>query len=172
MKNCPSCNSQLSDEAVFCNRCGARMDVPSQTTEPVAEMESIAVPIIDDQTFAQPKKPVQEQSFVQPAQPQGFSQQPQGFGQPVQGSGSFVQPSPYEQPQGFNNPNYIDPASAQMPGVTPGKKGSSLIVPIILIILILAVICIDVFWLFKDQIWGKKDDSSTSAANCIIMIDE
>ena len=60
-----------------------------------------------------------------------------------------------------------------MPGVTPGKTGgSSLIVPIILIILILAVICIDVFWLFRDQIWGKKDDSSTAAVSCITMTDE
>ena len=58
----------------------------------------------------------------------------------------------------------------QMNGVTPGK-GAGALVPIILIILILAVICVDVFWLFRDQIFGKKDESSNDCA-VITLTDE
>lgn len=114
-----------------------------------------------------------QQNYTQPAgsyydqQSQGYQQsgyytQPQVTSQQF---GNFAQP---QQPDQFNTPDYINPASPNMPGVTPGKGGSSLIVPIILIILILAVIFIDVFWLFRDQIWGK-DDSSTSAVSYITM---
>ena len=58
----------------------------------------------------------------------------------------------------------------QMNGVTPGK-GAGALVPIILIILILAVICVDVFWLFRDQIFGKKDESSNDCA-VVTLTDE
>ena len=127
----------------------------------------------------QPQQPYPG-AFGQQQMPQRMNQ---GYGQQYQQTydnnypqqyGSYEQPQQnYEQPQNFQNPDYINPASPQMPGVTPGKTGgSSLIVPIILIILILAVICIDVFWLFRDQIWGKKDDSSTAAVSYITMTDE
>lgn len=177
MKYCPQCNAQLADEAVFCNRCGAPMNsAPQPQPEPapfVPEMDSVVPPVIDDNTFAQPQQPQQpvQQPFAQPQQPQPFPgfAQPQGIPQP-QPFQSFDQ-APFEQPQA-QSPDYINPAAPQMPGVTPGKSGSSLVVPIILIILILAVICIDVFWLFRDQIFGKKDDSSTAAASYITMVDE
>ena len=110
----------------------------------------------DNNNYAQ-----QYGGYEQPQQYSGYEQPQQNFNQP---------PMQYEQPKGFQNPEYINPASPQMPGVTPGKTGgSSLIVPIILIILILAVIFIDVFWLFRDQIWGKKDDSSTAAVSYITL---
>ncbi len=125
----------------------------------------------EQQSYAQP----QYQDYSQPQQPyQDYYQQPyqnypqQNDAQQSQPIQSFDQ-QPYDQQQ---NNDYINPASPQMPGVVPGKtNGSSLIVPIILIILILAVIFIDVFWLFRDQIWGKKDDSST-AASIVTMLDE
>ena len=80
-------------------------------------------------------------------------------------------PDGYQQPgQPVNNampqPNQMN----QMNGVTPGK-GAGALVPIILIILILAVICVDVFWLFRDQIFGKKDESSNDCA-VITLTDE
>mgnify|MGYP000301540679 CR=1 FL=1 len=72
---------------------------------------------------------------------------------------------------------YVFPQLAPVPElsyavrtVTPGK-GASALVPIILIILILAVICVDVFWLFRDQIFGKKDESSNDCA-VITLTDE
>lgn len=196
MKYCPNCNTQLSDDAKFCSKCGASIQpAPAPSPEAaVPEMDSVVPPIITDETFApkqafpQPQTGYEQQPFeqqqssfeqppVQPfaqpqfTQPQQFNQ-PQQFTQPQSQPFGYDQPQmPYEQPQSFQNPDYINPAAPQMPGVTPGKGGSSLIVPIILIILILAVIFIDVFWLFRDQIWGKKDDSST-AASIVTMLNE
>ncbi len=58
-----------------------------------------------------------------------------------------------------NVPNQPYPNPAQQ-NVTPGKSPSVLI-PVILIILILAVIAVDVFVLFPDRIFGEKNESST-----------
>ena len=118
------------------------------------------------QNYSQPVNNYYGQQGYQqdPAQNGYYSQPQQPVSQPFQNFGQQQMPD-----NGYNNPDYINPASSNMPGVTPGKTGgSSLIVPIILIILILAVIFIDVFWLFRDQIWGK-DDSSTSAVSYITM---
>ena len=80
-------------------------------------------------------------------------------------------PEGYQQPaQPVNNAMPQMNQMNQMNGVTPGK-GAGALVPIILIILILAVICVDVFWLFRDQIFGKKDESSNGCA-VITLTDE
>ena len=84
------------------------------------------------------------------------------------------QPERVLTPEGYQQPaqpvNNAMPQMNQMNGVTPGK-GAGALVPIILIILILAVICVDVFWLFRDQIFGKKDESSNGCA-VITLADE
>lgn len=103
-----------------------------------------------------------------------YSQPQQGMNAPYQGypPQQGQQPQPQDPANMNSNPDYINPAAPNMPGVVPGKGGSSLIVPIILIILILAVIFIDVFWLFRDQIWGKDDSSSTNAVTCVTAIND
>lgn len=97
--------------------------------------------------------------------PEGYQtvgSQPAAGAVPPQG-----QPSQPVPPQ---NPQYNQYSQQTDGGVTPGK-GAGALVPIILIILILAVICVDVFWLFRDQIFGDKDDSSENCA-VVTLIDE
>ena len=77
------------------------------------------------------------------------------------------QPNRPVQPQNAQYNQYNQQINS---GITPGK-GAGALVPIILIILILAVICVDVFWLFRDQIFGDKDDSSENCA-VVTLIDE
>ena len=67
-------------------------------------------------------------------------------------------------PNNTNN-NFNQPMS----GVTPGK-GAGALLPIILIILILGVIAFDVFYLFKDQIFGSKADTKVTCD--IVTMDE
>ena len=47
--NCPSCNALNSNEAVYCNRCGARLDeVPEDNTEDEMQAEKVDAEIVDD----------------------------------------------------------------------------------------------------------------------------
>lgn len=103
--------------------------------------------------YNQPVNNTAAQPYQQPAQPV-INPQPQAVVPPQQNMAANnvnpAQPVQSAQPN-MNNIN-------QMKNVVPGKSGKMLI-PIILIILILAVIIFDVFFLFKDQIFGKDDDS-------------
>lgn len=55
--------------------------------------------------------------------------------------------------------------------VTPGKNPSVLL-PVILIVLILAVIAVDIFVLFPDRIFGEKDSAAEKEAAAVVYIDE
>ncbi len=193
-KFCTNCGCTIASAPANAYNMGAGYAEPvinetAYAPQPQYTPDAYAAPTMDEvQPVIDPavqSAPVTD-PYQQPMQQydnNGFAYN-QGYGQQYQQTydnnypqqyGGYEQPQQqnYEQPQNFQNPDYINPASPQMPGVTPGKTGgSSLIVPIILIILILAVICIDVFWLFRDQIWGKKDDSSTAAVSYITMTDE
>ena len=119
----------------------------------------------------QPTPVVQDTPQVAQPQPERILT-PEGYVQ----AGQNVQNVPNAQanPNMQYNPNpnmqNMQP-NQQMNGVTPGK-GAGALVPIILIILIIAVICVDVFWLFRDQIFGKKDDKSSGSAIVTLLSDE
>ena len=176
----------------------------AQPAAPIPEqpvMDSVAVPVIDDTTFA-PQGAGAAQNTAQGYSQQGAYQAPQQFQQPQQpqfdpqgfthrlnelNNGGYQQGNfgaqPYAQaavepgftqpgqPMNMETPDYVNPASPQMPGTVPGKQGGSLIVPIILIILIIAVILVDVFWLFRKQIFGDDSSSETAAASIVTMAD-
>ena len=101
------------------------------------------------------------QQMQQPVQPMPQQQMP-AQGMPAQN----MQPNGM-QPQGM--PPQGMPPQQPLPqqNVTPGKS-TNLLIPIILIILIIAVILVDVFVLFRKQIFG--DDSSSEKA--AVVIDE
>lgn len=154
---------------------------------PVTEVKVPETPVINDSFYQQPKQqptaptpapvlnpaPVQQPAFRQPApaQQQNPMNQP-NFGrapqQPYQPQG-YQQPVP-PIPNGYQNPNqpqyqpYPDPRTMQ----TKQGGGSGVIVPIILIILILGVIAFDVFYLFRDRIFGSDDDSSTNDKSSVV----
>ncbi len=87
-----------------------------------------------------PQQPMQGQPAPQGMQPNGMPQQ---------------QPYPQQQPMPQQN-------------VTPGKS-TNMLIPIILIILIVAVILVDVFVVFRKQIFG--DDSSSKKTAVVIDAD-
>jgi len=143
---------------------------------PVSEVKVPETPVINDSFYKQPAPapapnpvPVQQPAFRQPAPVQqpapvfrnnqnNFSRppaqqpyQPQGYQQPVPPIPNGY-PNPAQQPQ---YQPYPDPRTMQTKA-----GGSGVIVPIILIILILGVIAFDVFYLFRDRIFGSDDDSS------------
>ena len=99
------------------------------------------------------------QQPMQPDPQQAMMQGQQYPQQPMQG-----QPAP----QGMQ-PNGM-PQQQPMPqqNVTPGKS-TNMLIPIILIILIVAVILVDVFVVFRKQIFG--DDSSSKKAAVVIDAD-
>lgn len=65
MKFCPSCGTQLPDDAMFCNTCGNKLDAAPAPAAP-AENSAPAQPA----TPAQPTAPVQPTVPVQPVAPQ------------------------------------------------------------------------------------------------------
>ena len=130
-----------------------------------AEQEAQPAPVIPD-------------SYRQPSPQQPYQQQQQLFQQQAYKQGQFeevsrpaapggqpqYQQSPYQQPP--HNP-YPDPRAMR---VEEGKKGHSLVVPIILIILIIAVILVDVFVLFRERIFGKDDDKSSKKSISVVTV--
>ena len=112
--------------------------------------------------------------------------QPQQYQQPVQPQNQFQQNNQY-QPQA--QPQYQQPVQPQnqfpqnnMPvnapinntpqnGAANGKSKKS-IVPLILILAIIAVILVDVFVLFKKQIFKEKDNDTKKNAAVITVVDD
>lgn len=144
------------------------------TTPDMPTMDSVYLPGQEPAKPVQPAQPTAEEvamasRTVEIPQTPTVAETPNVAPQPQ--PERVLTPEGYQQPaQPVNNampqPNQMN----QMNGVTPGK-GAGALVPIILIILILAVICVDVFWLFRDQIFGKKDESSNDCA-VITLTDE
>ena len=113
---------------------------------------------------AQPEPVIEEQEAYNSYSSSRFEE----AARPQQPYDLHGQPGAYQQaPQIPHNP-YPDPARMR---VESGKKGRSLVVPIILIILIIAVILVDVFVLFRDRIFGS-DDSKASKSSAVITVTE
>ena len=124
----------------------------------------------------------QNNQYAQVNQPQNNFQQNDQYAQVNQPQNNFQPNNQYGQndqaviPQGMNNnyqqpntmPNNNMPANNQ-PGVTPGKSAGN-IVPIILIAAIVIVILIDVFVVFRKQIFGKDDVSSKKSNTAVITV--
>ena len=149
--------------------------VPNQTIPPTtADMPTMDSVYLPGQEPAKPVQPVQPtpEEVAMASRTVDIPQTPTVGQTPV--VNTPPQPERVLTPEGYAQPmnNAVPPQTqqAQMNGVTPGK-GAGALVPIILIILILAVICVDVFWLFRDQIFGKKDESSNGSA-VITLTDE
>lgn len=137
----------------------------SSPAQPTAEEIAMAnrtvnvpeTPVVNDtvstQTAQQPVYQPQQANVNTAAQPQQTVITPEGQRINQVNNGNV------------NNPNSI-PNYNQMKNVTPGKS-TNVIVPIILIILILAVIVFDVFFLFRDKIFG--DDNSSAKSNASVV---
>lgn len=137
-------------------------------TEPVKAPEPVVAPEPAEPEVRLPETPVIDDSMYRQSAPSPVIQP-----DPVQSNtyGSHVQ-QPY-QPQGYQQPSavpngYQNPQQPQYqpypdPRTMQTKAGSSggILVPIILIILILGVLAFDVFYLFRDRIFGSDDDSSS-----------
>lgn len=88
-------------------------------------------------------------------------QQPNpNFGQPVMQQNTYPQ---------NNMPQNNMPMNNQQNSAKPAKGGKS-IAPIILIIAIIAVILVDVFVVFKKQIFGDKNDSKAKKNAAVITV--
>lgn len=74
---------------------------------------------------------------------------------------------PNQIPNGMNGGN--GPRAVKRGEVVPGK-GAGALVPIILVILIIGVILFDVFFLFKDQIFGKDGEKTNSGCYTISAV--
>ena len=130
----------------------------------------------------------QQTNNYQQAAPQNQYQQtaqPQAVIPPQQNNGGFQQNM--QQNNQFGQPNMAQPNMAQQnmaPNMQPNAmpmnnqpqqnaakpaKGGSNIVPIILIIAIIAVILVDVFVVFRKQIFGDKDDKSKTKKNAAVI---
>lgn len=76
MKYCGNCGCQISDEAKFCLKCGAKQEVQQQNyTEPEQEVQQ--------QNYAEPEQTVQQQSYAQPDQSYIYQQ-------PAAGTSKFL----------------------------------------------------------------------------------
>ena len=195
--NCTSCGSPLKAGSKFCPASGANVYrvIGDETGGGPAVMEELVPPVITDDFFKTPSgttpapsamDAIDESAFTrqtpppapaapetgyqQPQQPQqGYYQQPQ---QPQQGYYQQPQQGYYQQPMNNGQPMYQPyPDPTQMPS-QPEKKGGSMVVPIILIILILGVIAFDVFFLFRDRIFGKSDSNSKNSIAVVYQTDE
>lgn len=124
---------------------------------PASEQEPQPAPVINE-TYRQPTaQPYpQQQLFQQQAYTQGQFEE----------AARPMQPDPYQQPP--HSP-YPDPRQMR---VEKGQKGHSLVVPIILIILIVAVILVDVFVLFRDRIFGSDDKSSKKSISVVTLLED
>ncbi|MBR6872666.1 MAG: zinc ribbon domain-containing protein [Ruminococcus sp.] len=63
---------------------------------------------------------------------------------------------------------YPDPANMN---VQEGRKAGSIVVPIILILLILGVLIFDIFFLFRDRIFGSDDSSKKAKKDIAVVYD-
>ena len=121
---------------------------PRQSASPGVQQPAPAYE--DQQSYASNRS----SGFAEAARPQQQPQQPQQPQMPF---------------QDFAQKPYPDPARMQM---QENKKEHSMLVPVILIILIVAVILVDVFVLFRDRIFGSDDSKSSKSAAVIRVIDD
>ncbi|SDB07612.1 Double zinc ribbon [Ruminococcaceae bacterium FB2012] len=184
---------ESADESVYANRPAAPVPPPVQTVPPAEAprpaqtrpAESIPVPI-----RAKPHAPAQVAPLLNHPRPAAPSASPQTgaviddqepyvsnsssqfkeAARPAQPRSEHAQPGAYQQDpfqQVPHNP-YPDPARMRVEG---GKKGRSLLIPIILIILIIAVVLVDVFVIFRDRIFGSDDSKASKSAAVITVTD-
>ena len=197
----PNKNDMPTMDSIFMpgQQPAASKPKPVQITKP--KSEPIPQPSVVSPMNAQPQQNQQNQ-FVQQAPQNNFAQQPRqnqfaqqapqnNFAQQSQqnqfaqnaqpqavipqGNGGYQQPSgmpqnnPYQQP---NMPMNNQPMNNQpQNGVTPGKSANNML-PIILIIAIIVVILVDVFVVFRKQIFGDKDSSAKKNASVITVVDD
>ena len=172
---------ESADESVYMRPVhpASQQAAPRQTA--ASRPEPIPVPIRQQQgpTQSAPLLNRPRQSASPGVQPQApvienaqdyTSSRASGFAEaarpPQQPQQQPAQQFPY---QDFMQKPYPDPA--KMP-VEQGKKGRSVLVPIILIILIIGVILFDVFYLFRDRIFGSDDSKSSKSAAVITVTDD
>lgn len=116
---------------------------------------SAETPVINDSYYNGGIK-TEEKPQPMPVQNTSYSQDPAASAAANNTAGAQnTQPGNYG-----NVPNHQPYPDPVQQNVTPGKSPSVLI-PVILIILILAVIAVDVFVLFPDRIFGEKNESSS-----------
>ena len=121
--------------------------------------------------------PIPQTQYQQPVQPQNQFQQTNQYQQPVQPQNQFQQTNQYQQPMQPQNQfpqnnvpiNNAPINNVPQNGVKPGKKSFA---PLILFILIIAVILVDVFVLFRKQIFKDKDNSAKKNAAVITVTDD
>lgn len=145
--------------------------LPGQKPKPVQIAKPAPTPAPAPAPIPQPSvvRPMNAPQQVQPTpRVQNTYQQPQPV-IPPQNNG-------YQQP---NMPMNNMPPQNNMPmnsapqnnGVTPGKSANN-IVPIILVVAIIVVILVDVFVVFKKQIFGKDKDSGKDNAAVVTVVDD
>lgn len=138
----------------------------------VAETPSVAeTPIINDSYYAgvTDTQPQAGQTAYQESAYQSSSVQNAASAQTYSAANNIS--SGNTQPLNYGNmPDQQYTAPVQQ-NVTPGKNPSVLL-PIILIVLILAVIAVDIFVLFPDRIFGEKDSAAEKEAAAVFYIDE
>lgn len=151
---------------------------PVQQAQPAMSATANSAPIPEQQTMAERKinipptptvastplvneMPYQQNTQVESVITPDGQRIPANNGIPTQNGANYIPNNTNE----FNNNNF----NQQMQGVTPGK-GAKALIPILLIILIIGVIVFDVFFLFKDQIFGKKADTKVTAS--IVTLDD
>lgn len=189
-KFCAKCGSQLKPEAKFCGVCGETVAAAPTAEEKPAEpeqptMDELVPPIITNETFASAStttrheddpdfesiEPPDTSSLppVQNVQPTAPAEKPAAVQvetpTPAANAANAAQPQAPTQ-QAYSQPANNVPNAAYTPYPDPSKgaaqpgKNSSIIVPIILLILIIAVIAVDIFVLFPDRIFDKDDSSA------------
>ena len=128
-----------------------------QLNQQSAQPRNFSSGVRQQNNFAQPAQQYQQPQSVIPQQPA------QNFGQPAMQQNAYPQ---------NNMPQNNMPQNGQQNNAKPVKGGKS-IAPLILIIAIIAVILVDVFVVFKKQIFGDKNDSkSKKNASVITVIDD
>ena len=132
--------------------------VPEQPQPVIKEPPRPAAPAYHQQDETRFQKAMPQYQEMPKSTPQQSPYQQQYFQNGQQGYGAQPQ---YQQP--MHSP-YPDPASMN---VKEGKK-SSMLIPIILIILILGVIAFDVFFLFRDRIFGSDSSKSSKKSTAIV----
>ena len=160
---------------------------PAQQNNQYGQMNQPQNNFQQNNQYAQVNQPQnnyqQNNQYAQVNQPQNNFQQNNQYGQVNQPQNNFQPQNQYpqnDQPviQGGINNNYQQPNNMPVnnnmpannqPGVTPGKSAGN-IVPIILIAAIVVVILVDVFVVFRKQLFGKNDEASKKSNTAVITM--
>jgi hypothetical protein len=192
-KTCKMCGNTLIEGETFCSVCGTPANPEAAKKEeeeakPVEDfdrnptMDEIQIPVITDDIQALKEKPLKDSNTPTmdsvwmpgqepPKQPEPTPapapapavtlEKPAQPAQPAQPTAAATVTPESAMPNGQNTiPNYNNTPNTT---VIPGKTGNGMLVPIILIILIIAVILVDVLFLFRDNIFGEKSANSGCA---------